>query len=128
MSRKDKPIFDRRSRVTRAFDALGPESLRHFKRTYVEALRRQVSEGSYLPTSPRVVPIKDDRRYRSWQTVSEPEANAVIIYMMDVSGSMTDEQKEIVRTEAFWIDAWLKSQYDGVERSLCHPRCYRQGS
>lgn len=95
---------------------VGPESLRHFKRTYVEALRRQVSDGSYVPTNPRVVPIKDDRRYRSWQTVSEPEANAVIIYMMDVSGSMTDEQKEIVRTEAFWIDAWLKSQYDGVER------------
>jgi sporulation protein YhbH len=95
---------------------VGPESLRHFKRTYVEALRRQVSDGSYAPGNPRVVPIKDDRRYRSWQTVSEPEANAVIIYMMDVSGSMTDEQKEIVRTEAFWIDAWLKSQYDGVER------------
>jgi len=95
---------------------VGPESLRHFKRTYVEALRRQVSDGTYLPTNPRVVPIKDDRRYRSWQTVSEPEANAVIVYMMDVSGSMTDEQKEIVRTEAFWIDAWLKSQYDGVER------------
>ena len=30
---------------------------------------------------------------------SSREANAVIIYMMDVSGSMTDEQKEIVRTE-----------------------------
>ena len=29
---------------------------------------------------------------------------------------MTDEQKEIVRTEAFWIDTWLRSQYEGVER------------
>jgi uncharacterized sporulation protein YeaH/YhbH (DUF444 family) len=36
--------------------------------------------------------------------------------MMDVSGSMTDEQKEIVRTEAFWIDAWIKSQYKSVHR------------
>jgi uncharacterized sporulation protein YeaH/YhbH (DUF444 family) len=35
---------------------------------------------------------------------------------MDVSGSMTDEQKEIVRTEAFWIDAWLGRQYRGVEK------------
>ena len=35
---------------------------------------------------------------------------------MDVSGSMTDDQKEIVRIESFWIDTWLKSQYDGVER------------
>ncbi len=40
---------------------------------------------------------------------------AVIIYMMDVSGSMTDEQKEIVRIEAFWIDTWIKAHYQGVE-------------
>jgi hypothetical protein len=40
---------------------------------------------------------------------------------MDVSGSMTDDQKAIVRTEAFWIDAWLRSQYDGVEiRYIIH--------
>jgi sporulation protein YhbH len=95
---------------------VGPESLRHFKRTYVEALRRQLSEGQYDPRRPRVVPFREDRRYRSWETVFEPEANAAIIYMMDVSGSMTDEQKEIVRTEAFWIDTWLRSQYHGVER------------
>ena len=46
---------------------------------------------------------------------------------MDVSGSMTDDQKEIVRTEAFWIDTWLKSQYDGVDHPLHHPRRRRQG-
>ena len=41
--------------------------------------------------------------------------------MMDVSGSMTDEQKEIVRIEAFWIDTWLQSQYEGVEtRYIIH--------
>jgi uncharacterized sporulation protein YeaH/YhbH (DUF444 family) len=34
---------------------------------------------------------------------------------MDVSGSMTDEQKEIVRIEAFWIDTWLKAHYQGIE-------------
>ena len=44
-----------------------------------------------------------------------------MIYLMDVSGSMTDEQKEIVRTEAFWIDTWLSSQYDGIEtRYIIH--------
>ncbi len=95
---------------------IGPESLRHKRRTYVEALKRQLSEGTYRPADPCVVPIKGDRRYRSWQHVPEPVANAVIIYMMDVSGSMTDEQKEIVRTESFWIDTWLRSQYQGLER------------
>lgn len=95
---------------------VGPESLRHFKRTYVQAMKRQVSGGNYNAADPRVIPIKEDRRYRSWETVAEPQANAAIIYMMDVSGSMTDEQKQIVRTESFWIDTWLKSQYKGVER------------
>ncbi len=95
---------------------VGPESLRHFRRTYVQALRRQISEGTYRPIEPKVIPYRDDRRYRSWESVPEPVANAVILYVMDVSGSMTDEQKEIVRTEAFWIDTWLRSQYDGLER------------
>lgn len=99
----------------------GPESLRHFKRTYVQALRRQIATGQYSPMRPRIVPIKDDKRYRSWTEVNEPQANAAVIYMMDVSGSMTDEQKSIVRTEAFWIDTWLKNEYDGVEcRYIIH--------
>jgi uncharacterized protein len=99
----------------------GPESLRHFKRTYMEALRRQISSNTYQPVEPRIVPIRDDKRYRSWKTFQQPEANAVAIYMMDVSGSMTDEQKEIVRTTAFWIDAWLKTNYQGLEtRYIIH--------
>ncbi len=81
----------------------------------MQALRRQISSNAYLPEKPRVVPIGEDRRYRSWQTIRKPETNAVVIYMMDVSGSMTDEQKEIVRTEAFWIDTWLSNEYDGIE-------------
>lgn len=93
----------------------GPESLRHFKRTFKHALKRQITAGEYNKTDPVIVPIGQDKHYRSWTNEEQPQANAVIIYMMDVSGSMTDEQKRIVRTEAFWIDTWLKSQYDGVE-------------
>src|SRR5438045_2733762 len=84
---------------------VGPESLRHFKRTYREALKRMIASGSFQPSRPIVVPVPDDKRYRSWKTITEPVVNAVIIYMMDVSGSMGDEQKEIVRIESFWLDA-----------------------
>jgi len=94
----------------------GPESLRHFRRTYLRALRRQISTGTYERDDPTVIPIKADKQYRSWNEVPAPQVNAAVIYMMDVSGSMTDDQKEIVRTEAFWIDAWLASQYDGIEK------------
>src|SRR5690606_5587955 len=69
----------------------GPESLRSFRATYKRALRRQIAMGTYDPARPAVVPIRDDRRYRSWRTDPRPQSNAVIIYMMDVSGSMGDE-------------------------------------
>ncbi len=94
----------------------GPDSLRHFKRTYKRALKRSVSTGEYNPRDPLIIPIREDEEFRSWKTITEPQANAAVIYMMDVSGSMTDEQKEIVRIESFWIDTWLKKQYDGVQR------------
>src|SRR5580698_4263014 len=109
-----KNISQEKARYT-SIRRSGPESLRHFKRTYMEALRRQISSRSYNAGSPLVVPIREDKRYRAWNTTELPEANAVVIYMMDVSGSMTDDQKQIVRTEAFWIDTWLKSQYGGLE-------------
>lgn len=99
----------------------GPESLRHFKRTFRRALRRQIMSGAYDPDNPRILFERRDKIYRSWRTVLSPQSNAVIIYMMDVSGSMGDEQKELVRLEAFWIDAWLRRNYQGIEsRYIVH--------
>src|SRR5215208_5206172 len=95
---------------------VGPESLRHFKRTFRRALKRQIASGTYIPAEPKVIPVREDKQYRSWKVVPRPDAVATIIYMMDVSGSMTDEQKEIVRIEAFWIDTWIKAHYKGVDR------------
>lgn len=100
---------------------IGPETLRSFRRTYREALKRQIATGSYDPGRPAVVPVREDMRYRSWQDQPVPVANAAIIYMMDVSGSMAGEQKEIVRVESFWIDNWIRANYDGVRsRYLIH--------
>jgi uncharacterized protein len=100
---------------------VGPETLRSFRRTYREALKRQISTGSYDPARPMVVPVRDDMRYRSWKDQKLPVANAVIFYLMDVSGSMASEQKEIVRIESFWLDNWIRAHYDGVKsRYIIH--------
>ncbi|MDX2038889.1 MAG: DUF444 family protein [Isosphaeraceae bacterium] len=114
---------DRYSKIRQS----GPESLRHFKRTFKNAIKRQVASRTYDPTDPIVIPIREDRLYRSWTPVDQPVANAVVFYLMDVSGSMTDEQKEIVRIEAFWIDTWLKSQYESiVMRYIIHDAAARE--
>ncbi len=121
-----KTISSHKERYTGVHVA-GPESLRHFKRTYKQALKRQISSGSYDPSNPIVIPFREDRRYRSWKLVPQPVNNAVIFYLMDVSGSMGTEQKETVRTESFWIDTWLRSQYKDLDfRYIIHDATARE--
>jgi uncharacterized sporulation protein YeaH/YhbH (DUF444 family) len=99
----------------------GPQSLRHFKRTFRRALKRQILSGSYNPKSPIITPIRHDWVYRTWRNTLKPQSRALIVYILDVSGSMGNEQKEIVRLESFWIDTWLRSQYDGIDvRYIIH--------
>ncbi|PIU58354.1 MAG: hypothetical protein COS89_00885 [Deltaproteobacteria bacterium CG07_land_8_20_14_0_80_38_7] len=106
---------------------VGPESLRHFKRTYRKALKRQIMSGTYDPRKPLVVPTHEDRVYRTWKEIKRRQAKALIIYILDVSGSMGMEQKEIVRLESFWIDTWIRSQYQGVEvRYIVHDAVARE--
>ncbi len=100
---------------------VGPEGLRHFKRTYRETLKRQLISGTYNHEQPAIIPIRDDKRYRSWKIYPRPESNAVVLYMMDVSGSMTQRKKDLVRLTAFWIDSWLKAHYKNlVTRYIVH--------
>lgn len=100
---------------------VGPESLRYFKRTYREALKRQLSSGTYDASRPAILPIRDDKRYRSWKVYPRPDSNAVIVYMMDVSGSMSDRKKNLVRLTAFWIDTWLRAHYKNLStRYIVH--------
>lgn len=109
-----RPRYDSIQRV-------GPEGLRSFRRTYREALKRQLASGTYDPARPWIVPVRDDMRYRARRVDPKPVASAVIIYMMDVSGSMGAEQKETVRIESFWIDAWIRAHYEGLQnRYIVH--------
>ncbi len=119
-------IIDQKDRYV-GIRRVGPDSLRHFRRTFRSALRRQIALGTYDRDRPVIIPTREDMRYRSWKTEEEPVTNAVILYMMDVSGSMGDEQKEIVRIESFWIDTWLKRQYKGIEtRFIIHDAVARE--
>ena len=95
---------------------VGPESLRHFKRSYRQAMRRLISAGAYDPDHPNIVLHRADKRYRTWKPKHQPSTNAVIVYMMDVSGSMGSDQKELVRTESFWLDAWISNHYQGTRQ------------
>src|SRR5712672_1978298 len=66
--RGKKNIVSVRDRYT-GIRQTGPESLRHFKRTYKRALKRQIASNSYDPIDPIVIPIREDKQYRSWKEV-----------------------------------------------------------
>ncbi len=116
--------------VSRRFSSVrreGPRSLRHLRRSIRQAMVRQISNGEYDADDPQVVIGPDDFRYRAWKDTVKADHAAMILYMMDVSGSMGREQKEIVRLVSFWIDTWLRSQYQSLEtRYVVHDAVAKQ--
>lgn len=111
---KKKNIFSEED-IYKGLRRKGPDALFRFQHSYLEAIRRQIASEEYNPEDPIVIITKEDMRYLSWKKEKEPIANAVIIYMMDVSGSMSGEHRDIARKISFWVDTWIKSQYKEVE-------------
>lgn len=100
---------------------VGPESLLSLKHTFKESLKREIASGTYDPDNPNLVPIKEDKRYKAAKQIVIPKHQAVILHMMDVSGSMDEERKTLARYISFWINAWLKKNYKhSAYRYLIH--------
>ncbi len=57
----------------------------------------------------------DDLRYKQIEQDYENQSNAVVIAMMDTSGSMNMEKKYIARSFLFWMTEFLKKSYDNVK-------------
>lgn len=81
------------------------------KRTILENLRRNATAGT--PGIHGITP--DDLRYKTWEDVVVPHSNAVILAMMDTSGSMGTFEKYCARSFFFWMTRFLRRQYEKVE-------------
>jgi uncharacterized protein len=102
----------------------GPESLRHNRKTILQALKRQAATGEldklhdvpgYANPIKLIKPINRDRRYRQYKEIKIPSSQAVIQFGRDCSGSMSDEHCEIVSDMAFWIDKWIRRHYENIQ-------------
>lgn len=80
------------------------------KRTLLEAYKRNAREGK-----PGWEVRNEDRRYRTWEITTEPQRNAVIIAMRDVSGSMGEFEAYISRSFYFWMLRFLRKKYTSAE-------------
>lgn len=86
------------------------------KRTLLEAIRRNQRDAA---ASTRILP--DDLRFKTWEDVVNPDSNAVVLALMDTSGSMGLFEKYCARTFFFWMTRFLKTRYDSVQiRYIAH--------
>ena len=58
---------------------------------------------------------EDDLRYRHYKKKPEPCTNAVIFFIMDVSGSMSQDKKFLARSFCFLMYQFLRSKYETLE-------------
>ncbi|GAB6180645.1 sporulation protein YhbH [Desulfotomaculum defluvii] len=81
------------------------------KRTILEVLKRNALKGN--PGIHGITP--EDLRYKTWEVVPKFESSAVVLAMMDTSGSMGPFEKYIARSFFFWMVRFLRTKYQNVE-------------
>ncbi|HYF93082.1 MAG TPA: sporulation protein YhbH [Symbiobacteriaceae bacterium] len=80
------------------------------KRTIMEAMKRNLLHGK----APLEGFTRQDLRYKTWEEKYEPQTSAVVLAMMDTSGSMGEFEKYIARGFFFWMVRFLRTKYDNV--------------
>ncbi|MFB5664351.1 sporulation protein YhbH [Alteribacillus sp. HJP-4] len=81
------------------------------RRTILSAIKRNALEGR-----PGLIPIyNDDLRFKTWNEKIKPESKAVVLAMMDTSGSMGRWEKFMARSFFFWMVRFLRTKYESVE-------------
>ncbi|MBX6396333.1 MAG: DUF444 family protein, partial [Alicyclobacillaceae bacterium] len=81
------------------------------KRTLLAAMRRNARQGR----GPVIQLHPDDLRFKTWEEVRRPETAAVVLAMMDTSGSMGMFEKYAARCFYFWMVRFLRRKYQRVE-------------
>src|SRR5438874_11162755 len=89
----------------------GPLTNLDKKRTIMENLKRNAAKGEA-----KFQDIKsEDLRFKVWEPTIKYQSNAVVLAMMDVSGSMGEFEKYIARSFYFWMVRFLRTKYNNVQ-------------
>lgn len=95
--------------VREGWDKRGPRSRLDRRRTLKEAVkRRAVQEGAASFSS-------DDLRFRQLVRRAAPALNAVVMFALDVSGSMNEAQRKLAKMFFFFALHGIRRQYAKVD-------------
>lgn len=77
------------------------------------SLREAVKRRAIQPEGPNF--SDDDLRFRQLNQREQPTIQAVVFFIMDVSGSMSDADRKLAKTFFFWAAQGLKRQYQHLD-------------
>ncbi|WP_018132792.1 sporulation protein YhbH [Effusibacillus pohliae] len=81
------------------------------RRTLLESIKRHSLAGGAGDLQIQ----RDDLRFKSWEMRERPSSQAVVLAMMDTSGSMGTFEKYIARSFFFWMVRFLRTKYQHVQ-------------
>jgi uncharacterized protein len=77
------------------------------------SLRESVKRRSLDASSPAFT--DEDLRYRQLARRRQPAVRAAVFFLLDVSGSMSDRDRQLAKTFFFWVAAGLKREYKALD-------------
>jgi uncharacterized sporulation protein YeaH/YhbH (DUF444 family) len=95
--------------VREGWDRRGARSRLDRRRSFKELVKRRGSPGA-TPTF-----TDEDLRFRQLARRKQPAVHAVVFFMLDVSGSMSDRDRKLAKTFFFWVVQGLRRQYRSLE-------------
>jgi uncharacterized sporulation protein YeaH/YhbH (DUF444 family) len=98
----------------RVLDLEARDDLTPAERLWMAELHRQLEE---LKCRRRAIPYVDpfDLRYNRYENHPEPNTNAVMFCLMDVSGSMGEREKDLAKRFFMILHLFLKRRYERIE-------------
>lgn len=94
--------------VREGWDRRGARSRLDRRRSVKELVKRQALGGSPNFTD-------EDLRYRQLARRRQPAIHAVVFFMLDVSGSMSERDRKLAKTFFFWVVQGLRREYRSLE-------------
>jgi len=102
------------------WDRRGARSRLDRRRSLKESVKRRATEqraaDSSTPaqTSPATF-IDEDLRYRQLTRRRQPALRAAVFFLLDVSASMTEGDRQLAKTFFFWVAAGLRREYRALD-------------
>jgi uncharacterized sporulation protein YeaH/YhbH (DUF444 family) len=91
------------------WDRRGARSRLDRRRSVKESVKRR-GQSSASPTF-----IDEDLRYRQLARRPQPALRAAVFFLLDVSASMTDSDRQLAKMFFFWVAAGLRRQYRALD-------------